>query len=70
MKNKTMKRILPALLLAVLVLGMTGCGQTQSEPDVSATAETTDRSGTTIGRPTTGFFPRGARASTPGMRER
>ena len=41
MKNKTMKRILPALLLAALVLGMTGCGQTQSEPDVSAAAETT-----------------------------
>ena len=41
MKNKTMKRILPALLLAALVLGMTGCGQTQSEPDVPAMAETT-----------------------------
>lgn len=41
MKNKTMKRILPALLLAALVLGMTGCGQQPGEPDVSAMAEAT-----------------------------
>ena len=41
MKNKTMKRILPALLLAALVLGTAGCGQTQSEPAVPAAAETT-----------------------------
>ena len=32
MKNKTMKRILPALLLAALVLGMTGCGQQPGQP--------------------------------------
>lgn len=41
MKNKTTKRILPALLLAALVLGTAGCGQTQSEPAVPAAAEAT-----------------------------